>query len=109
MFRLPDRFQLHDGTEARYGSCLWTQRFLQKQHVLFCVPIRRMLDQMANHASRIRRYMDRFGLETVETFLDACLSVENLIDQRALFEPRSIQPAVEEAPAEVADIKLDSN
>ncbi len=41
---------------------------------------RKMLDEMANHATRIRRYIDRFGLETVESFIDACLSLENLID-----------------------------
>ena len=76
-----------------------------KNNMYYSGTNRRMLDQMANHASRIRRYMDRFGLETVETFLDACLSVENLIDQRALFEPRSIRPSVEET-TEAADIKL---
>ncbi len=41
---------------------------------------RKMLDQMANHASRVRRIIDRMGESTVETFIDACLSIENLID-----------------------------
>jgi stage V sporulation protein R len=41
---------------------------------------RRMLDQMANHASRINRYVDRHGYETVEKFVDACLSLDDLID-----------------------------
>ena len=49
---------------------------------------RRMLDQMANHAARVRRYMDRYGIDRVESFMDCCLSIENLIDQRALFERR---------------------
>src|SRR3569623_1117897 len=35
---------------------------------------------MANHGNRIRDYMDRFGVEEVETFIDACLSIEDLID-----------------------------
>ncbi len=41
---------------------------------------RSMLDEMANHAIRIRRYIDRFGIEDVENFIDVCLSLDNLID-----------------------------
>ncbi|MDZ4783434.1 MAG: SpoVR family protein [Planctomycetia bacterium] len=41
---------------------------------------RKMMDQMANHGNRIRRYMDRFGVDEVEQFIDACLSIEDLID-----------------------------
>ncbi len=41
---------------------------------------RRMLDQMANHAVRIREYQDQKGVEVVEEFLDRCLSIDNLID-----------------------------
>jgi stage V sporulation protein R len=39
-----------------------------------------MLDQMANHATRVRRIMDRHGAAEVETFIDMCLSLDNLID-----------------------------
>lgn len=35
---------------------------------------RRMIDLMANNASRVRRYMDRTGVNTVEGFIDTCLS-----------------------------------
>ena len=41
---------------------------------------RHMIDEMANHGSRIRSYMDRYGVEKVETFIDCCLSIDNLID-----------------------------
>lgn len=41
---------------------------------------RRMIDEMANHAIRVRRYIDRFGVEEVESFIDVCLSLDNLID-----------------------------
>ncbi len=41
---------------------------------------RKMLDQMANHAARIRRIIDVQGEDRVETFIDLCLSIENLID-----------------------------
>ena len=38
--------------------------------------------------NRIRRYMDRFGVEAVETFIDACLSIEDLIDIHSPFIQR---------------------
>ena len=44
---------------------------------------RRMLDQMANHAARVRRHIDAQGQDTVETFIDTCVSIENLIDPYA--------------------------
>src|SRR4029079_17991478 len=42
------------------------------------------IDDMANHGNRIRDYMDRYGVEEVENFIDACLSIEDLID---IFSP----------------------
>lgn len=41
---------------------------------------RKMIDVMANHGTQIRKYMERYGEDQVEDFLDACLSIENLID-----------------------------
>ena len=41
---------------------------------------RKMLDQMANHAARVRRLADRHGTNEVERFIDMCLSIENLTD-----------------------------
>jgi stage V sporulation protein R len=49
---------------------------------------RKMVDEMANHGNRIRRYRDRFGVEEVETFVDACLSIEDLIDIHSPFVKR---------------------
>ena len=49
---------------------------------------RKMMDHMANHATRIRRYIDRFGIEEVETFIDQCLSLENLIDRYSPYRPK---------------------
>ena len=46
---------------------------------------RRMIDVMANNASRVRRYMDRHGVGQVESFIDVCLSIDNLIDPWAPF------------------------
>ncbi len=50
---------------------------------------RRMIDLMANSASRVRRYMDRHGVSTVESFIDVCLSLDNLIDPWAPVRDRS--------------------
>ncbi|MFZ0546091.1 MAG: SpoVR family protein, partial [Candidatus Promineifilaceae bacterium] len=54
-----------------------------KNNLWFAHTNRRMLDEMANHASRIRRYVGKYGLDAVEDFVDACLSLENLIDIHA--------------------------
>ena len=46
---------------------------------------RKMIDEMANHSTRIRRYQDLYGVDAVERFIDACLSVEQLIDPTSVF------------------------
>lgn len=52
-------------------------------------PNRRWIDKMANHGSVVRRLQARHGVEKVETFIDSCLSLENLIDPQAAFVRRS--------------------
>ncbi len=54
-----------------------------KNNYTFAHTNRRMIDEMANHASRIRRYIDWYGVETVESFIDSVLSLENLIDYQS--------------------------
>ena len=66
-----------------YGHC----DFFKKNY-WFSKTNRKMIDEMANHGNRIRRYMDRFGVEEVENFIDACLCVEDLIDIHASFIKR---------------------
>ena len=51
-----------------------------KNNVWFSPTLRNMVDVMGNHATRVRRYVDAFGQEVVEGFLDRVLSVETLID-----------------------------
>lgn len=51
-----------------------------KNNQYFAHTNRRMLDQMANHAVRMREYQEAFGVERVEEFVDKCLSLDNLID-----------------------------
>jgi len=65
-----------------------------KNNLWFSHTNRKMLDQMANHSTRIRRYIERFGAERVETLIDACLSLENLIDYHAPFIKRRKPPEI---------------
>src|SRR6185436_9227112 len=47
-----------------------------KNNTWFSRTNRKMMDEMANHGTRIRRYAERYGHENVETFVDACLSID---------------------------------
>jgi len=51
-----------------------------KNNAWFGKTNRQMVDSIANHAVRINRHIDEHGKDTVEQFIDVCLSVENLID-----------------------------
>ena len=51
-----------------------------KNNCFFAHTSRKAIDDMANHGARIRGYSERYGHDNVETFLDCCLSIENLID-----------------------------
>jgi stage V sporulation protein R len=62
-----------------YGHCDFF-----KNNVWFSKTNRKMMDQMANHATRIKRYIDLYGYEEVEIFIDTCLSLENLIDRHSI-------------------------
>lgn len=54
---------------------------------------RKMVDEMANHGNRIRRYMDRYGVEQVEEFIDRCLSIDDLIDIHSPYIRRQVERA----------------
>jgi len=75
-----------------------------KNNVWFSKSNRKMMDQMANHATRVWRHIEREGYETAEQFIDLCLSLENLIDPYLPFMRR--QPnAVEKAKAKAAHVR----
>jgi stage V sporulation protein R len=59
-----------------------------KNNFMFRHTNRKMMDQMANHATRVRRYQDKLGVELVEDFIDRCLSIENLIDYQSPYVKR---------------------
>ena len=77
-------------------------------------PIRKWIDQMANHGAVIRRWANRVGIDRIETFIDDCLSLENLLDHNRLFdrnptrEATSVETeAYDKAGEEVPRLKVD--
>jgi stage V sporulation protein R len=63
-----------------------------KNNMWFAQTNRKMMDEMANHATRIRRYIDRYGYDVVEDFIDKCLCLENLIDRYSPYSQTKIRP-----------------
>ena len=57
---------------------------------------RKMMDVMANHGTKIRRYMEKYGHDTVENFIDKVLSLENLLDINELFETTELKRSRQE-------------
>jgi stage V sporulation protein R len=58
-----------------YGHCDFF-----KNNSYFAHTTRKMMDEIANHGARIRRYAERFGEDEVEAFMDKCMSIDDLID-----------------------------
>ena len=63
-----------------------------KNNYFFSKTNRKMIDGMANHATRVRKQIERYGIEKVEAFVDTCLCLENLIDPMSPFIVRRAQP-----------------
>jgi stage V sporulation protein R len=63
-----------------YGHCDFF-----KNNYWFSKTDRKMMDHMANHGTKIRTFIEKVGLEQVESFMDCCLSLDNLIDYHAPF------------------------
>lgn len=62
-----------------------------KNNAWFSNTDRKMMDSMANHGSKVRRYVRKYGLSRVESFIDCILSLENLLDVNNLFETESLR------------------
>jgi len=58
-----------------YGHCDFF-----KNNLYFAHTSRKMMDEMANHGARIRDYVEKFGEDEVESFMDRCMSIDDLID-----------------------------
>ena len=76
-----------------YGHCDFF-----KNNAWFGHTSRKMMDVLANHGARIRRYMDRHGTEAVEDFIDVVHSLDNLIDPYAPFIRRDDGKRRDETP-----------
>lgn len=85
-----------------YGHCDFF-----KNNIWFGKTNRKMMDEMANHATRIRRYMDRYGVDVVEDFIDKCLSIENLIDRYSVYTPVTNTPKEVNPAAQNVMLKYD--
>jgi stage V sporulation protein R len=68
-----------------------------KNNFAFAHTNRSMINEMANHASRIRHYMDWYGVSEVESFIDCVLSLENLIDINAPYIVRERKETEQDA------------
>ncbi|PYS06442.1 MAG: SpoVR family protein [Acidobacteria bacterium] len=69
-----------------YGHCDFF-----KNNIWFSKSNRKMMDSMANHATKIRKYIDKHGLDVVEGFIDICLSIDDLIDHHSVFIERKFK------------------
>ena len=69
-----------------YGHCDFF-----KNNIWFSKSNRKMMDSMANHATKIRKYIDKHGLDEVEGFIDICLSIDDLIDHHSVFIERKFK------------------
>lgn len=84
-----------------YGHCDFF-----KNNQWFSPTNRKMMDAMANHATRIRRYIDRYGIEQVEDFIDRVLSIENLIDRHAPYVKKVTGKEQPEASKELSLLRV---
>lgn len=82
-----------------------------KNNAWFANTDRNMLSVMANHGTKIRRYMERYGQNRVEEFIDRVNSIENLIDVGVLFETsdskRQSEERMKTAREEIASLTDD--
>src|SRR5947209_2446039 len=69
-----------------------------KNNLWFSQTNRKMMDEMANHATHVRKHIEKHGYEAVERWLDICLSLEHLIDPHSMFlkrGPMEVRPEPE--------------
>ena len=65
-----------------------------KNNVFFSPTSQNMMNQLANHGTRIRKYIARWGKEKVIEFIDHVLRIETLIDPTKAWDKKVIQQPV---------------
>jgi stage V sporulation protein R len=69
-----------------------------KNNLWFSVTNRKMMDEMANHSTHVRKHIEKHGQDVVEKWLDICLTLEHLIDPHSMFLNRGPQDTKPEPP-----------
>lgn len=62
-----------------------------KNNIFFEPTDENMMNKLANHGTRIRNYMARWGYEVVTEFIDQCLRIETLIDPSKAWSKKTIK------------------
>jgi stage V sporulation protein R len=62
-----------------------------KNNIYFKHTSQNMINELANHASRIRKYMQRWGVEKVTEFIDHLMRIETLIDPVKAWNVRQVK------------------
>ena len=70
-----------------------------KNNLWFGQTNRKMMDEMANHSTRVRKHIEKHGQDIVEKWMDICLSVEHLIDPHSMFLNRGPMESKVEQPS----------
>jgi stage V sporulation protein R len=83
-----------------YGHCDFF-----KNNAWFSHTSRKMMDVLANHGARIRRYMDRHGQERVENFIDVVHSLDNLIDPYSPYIDRGTESKPRRDDGDAREVK----
>lgn len=65
-----------------------------KNNVFFEKTDRNMLNKLANHGTRIRKYISRWGYEVVTEFIDDVMKIETLIDPRNAWKKKRVNNSV---------------
>jgi len=72
-----------------------------KNNIYYVHTDRKMMDKAGNHRSKIQRLMARYGQDTVEDFIDMCLSLETLVDINSPIRIPRIRPLQETIDVDV--------
>src|SRR5579884_3893673 len=70
----------HDVDQKLVMAHVYGHNDFFKNNAYFAHTNRKMMDEMANHGARVRRYAEKYGEDEVETFMDRCMSIDDLID-----------------------------
>ncbi len=65
-----------------------------KNNIFFEPTDENMMNKLANHGTRIRKYMARWGHEVVTEFIDHCLRLDTLLDPNKAWHKKKIKEAV---------------